>query len=202
MSAGNAPSPIVPRSLKKIKFLDLDPLEIARQFTIIDSRLFSKITAEECLSKAWPKKFNKDMPTFKAIADMSNAVTAWVAMTTVLQPDVRRRVSIVKHFIAIADKCRQLSNFTTLMHIVAGLNCSAVYRLKRTWELVSQRSISTLTFLGNLMSPENNHALYRDALRLVGSPCVPFLGETCRSSAVHRNSDCTCFQACTLRTGS
>jgi len=30
--------------------------------------------------------------------------------------------------------------------------------------------------MGNLMSPENNHAMYRDALRLVGSPCVPFLG--------------------------
>ena len=176
VSAGLTPNPIVPRSLKKIKFLEIDPLEVARQFTIMDSRLFTRITPEECLSKAWPKKFNRGTPTFQAIADMSNAVTAWVAMTIVLQPEARRRVAIVKHFITIADKCRQLSNFTTLMHIVAGLNCSAVYRLKRTWELVSQRAVSTLTFLGNLMSPENNHALYRDALRLVGAPCVPFLG--------------------------
>lgn len=64
------------------------------------------------------------------------------------------------------------------MHIVAGLGSSAIYRLKRTWELVNQRPMATFTFLGNLMSPENNHALYRDALRLVGSPCVPFLGES------------------------
>lgn len=62
------------------------------------------------------------------------------------------------------------------MQIVAGLNCGAVYRLKRTWELVNQRSHSTLTYLSNLMSPENNHALYREALRLVSGACVPFLG--------------------------
>jgi len=63
------------------------------------------------------------------------------------------------------------------MQIIAGLNSGAIYRLRRTWDLVDKRSMSTLTFLGNLMSPENNHALYRDALRLVGSPCVPFLGK-------------------------
>lgn len=74
VSSGNAPAPIVPRNLKKIKLLELDPTEIARQFTIKDSKLFLKITPEECLSKAWPKKFNREMPNFKAITDMSNAV--------------------------------------------------------------------------------------------------------------------------------
>ena len=75
------------------------------------------------------------------------------------------------------------------MQIVAGLNSGAIYRLKRTWELVNQRSMSTLTYLGNLMSPENNHALYRDALRLVGSPCVPFLGRSRLSSLAQ-----SCFE--------
>lgn len=104
LSGGTPPPPILPRNLKKIKFLDVDPLEIARQLTIIDSRLFSKITVEECLNKAWPKKFNnRDMPNFTAIAAMSNAVTGWVAMSIVGQPDLRRRVAVIKHFIAVAD---------------------------------------------------------------------------------------------------
>lgn len=74
VSAGSAPPPIVPRNLKKIKFLDVDPLEIARQFTVMDSKLFSRITVDECLSKAWPKKLGNTMPNFTAIADISNAV--------------------------------------------------------------------------------------------------------------------------------
>jgi son of sevenless-like protein len=76
MSGGILPAPLLPRNFKKIKFLDVDPLEIARQFTIMDSRLFAKITVEECLAKAWPKKFgNKPTPNFTAIADLSNAVS-------------------------------------------------------------------------------------------------------------------------------
>lgn len=76
ISGGVMPPPIVPRNMKKIKFLDVDPLEIARQFTIMDSRLFAKITVDECLAKAWPKKFgDKPTPNFTAIADLSNAVS-------------------------------------------------------------------------------------------------------------------------------
>ena len=83
------------------------------------------------------------------------------------------------------------------MQIVAGLNSGAIYRLKRTWELVNQRSMSTLTFLGNLMSPENNHALYRDALRLVGSPCVPFLGmRPVLASTIQNHTDTDCLHRC------
>jgi son of sevenless-like protein len=92
--------------MKRIKFVEIDPLEIARQLTIMDSKLFAKITPEECLSKAWPKKFNKDTPNFRAIADQSNLLTIWVAMSLVLQPDVRKRALIIKHFIAIADVSR------------------------------------------------------------------------------------------------
>lgn len=70
------PPPILPRNMKKFKFLDVDPLEIARQFTIMDSKLFAKITVDECLAKAWPKNFaNKPTPNFTAIADLSNAVS-------------------------------------------------------------------------------------------------------------------------------
>lgn len=107
VSGGASPPPILPRNLKKIKFLELDPLEIARQLSIIDGKLFSKITTEECLAKAWPKKFNKDMPNFTAITDHSNLVTGWVAMSIVTQPDVRRRAAVIKQFIAIADVRRQ-----------------------------------------------------------------------------------------------
>lgn len=89
--------------MKRIKFVEIDSLEIARQLTIMDSRLFAKITPEECLSKAWPKKFNKDTPNFKAIADQSNLLTIWVAMSVVMQHDVRKRALVIKHFIAIAD---------------------------------------------------------------------------------------------------
>lgn len=70
-----APNPIVPRKLNKIKFLDLDPLEIARQLTIMDSRLCMRITPEECLSKAWPKLFKNECKNITAMISFNNAVS-------------------------------------------------------------------------------------------------------------------------------
>lgn len=74
LAPGPLPAPIVPRNLKKFKLIDIDPLEIARQLTIMDSRLFQRITAQECLSKAWPKQFSTDATNISAMIDMSNAV--------------------------------------------------------------------------------------------------------------------------------
>lgn len=61
--------------MRKLKFIELDPLEIARQLTIKDAALFSKITIQECLGKAWPKQFGSDAPNISTMIDLSNAVS-------------------------------------------------------------------------------------------------------------------------------
>ncbi|KAK4699671.1 hypothetical protein P7C70_g6588, partial [Phenoliferia sp. Uapishka_3] len=73
IAPGSAPPSIVPRNLRKLKFIDIDPLEIARQLTLKDCALFSKITVQECLGKAWPKQFGSDAPNISQMIDLSNA---------------------------------------------------------------------------------------------------------------------------------
>lgn len=75
LAPGPLPQPIVPRNLKKLKLVDIEPLELARQLTIMDGRLFQRITPQECLSKAWPKQFGSEAPNISAMIDMSNAVS-------------------------------------------------------------------------------------------------------------------------------
>ncbi|GAA5959426.1 hypothetical protein JCM21900_006856 [Sporobolomyces salmonicolor] len=176
LAPGPLPPPIVPRNLKKIKFLDLEPLELARQLTIMDGRLFQRITPQECLGKAWPKEFGSEAPNISAMIDMSNAVTRWVTETILAQDDQKKRASIVKHFVAIAERCLSLNNFSTLIHIIAGLNSTPIHRLRRTWETVSQKAMVSLGMLNNIMRPDKNYKEYRDVLRKAAPPCVPFLG--------------------------
>lgn len=64
----------MPRNFRKLKFIDIDPLELARQLTIMDGRLFARITPQECLGKAWPKQYGSEAPNISAMIDMSNAV--------------------------------------------------------------------------------------------------------------------------------
>lgn len=75
LAPGALPSSIVPRNFRKVKFMDIEPLELARQLTIMDGRLFAKITPQECLGKAWPKEYGSEAPNISAMIDMSNAVS-------------------------------------------------------------------------------------------------------------------------------
>ena len=75
------------------------------------------------------------------------------------------------------QRCLGLNNFSTLIHIIAGLNSTPIHRLRRTWETLSQKSMISLEMLNKIMRPDKNYKEYREALRGVAPPCVPFLGE-------------------------
>ncbi|KAI9324097.1 ras guanine nucleotide exchange factor domain-containing protein [Zopfochytrium polystomum] len=172
----DAPPPILPRTLKRIKFLELDALEIARQLTIIESRMYSKIQPTEFLRKAWSEKESDVALNVKAMIAMSNQVSGWVAQGILSEKDQPKRKKLMVHFISIAEKCRALNNFNTLMAILAGLSTAPIHRLRRTWELVPQRSMQALELLRETMDSTKNFSRYRETLHSVNPPCVPFLG--------------------------
>ena len=58
--------------------MDIDPLELARQLTLMDGERFAKITPQECLGKAWPKEYGSDAPNISKMIDMSNCVRCLV----------------------------------------------------------------------------------------------------------------------------
>ena len=103
----STPVPIMPKNMKKLKFLDIDATEFARQLTIIESRLYGKIKPTECLNKTWQKKVSPDAPepaaNVKALILHSNQLTNWVAEMILTQSDVKKRVVVIKHFVSVAD---------------------------------------------------------------------------------------------------
>lgn len=74
------------------------------------------------------------------------------------------------------QRCLSLNNFSTLIHILAGLNSTPIHRLRRTWEVVSHKTMLSLAMLNRVMTPDKNYKEYRDVLRKSAPPCVPFLG--------------------------
>lgn len=175
-----APPPIIPKNMKKLKFLDIDPTEFARQLTIIESRLYSKIRATECLNKTWQKKVGPDEPepaaNVKALILHSNQLTNWVAEMILTQGDVKKRMVVIKQFVNVADKCRALNNYSTLTSIISALGTAPIHRLGRTWGQVSGRTSAILEQMRRLMASTKNFGEYREALHLANPPCIPFFG--------------------------
>lgn len=178
--ANNIPTPIMPKNMKKLKFLDIDVTEFARQLTIIESKLYAKIKPSECLNKTWQKKIAdgepEPAPNVKALILHSNQMTNWVAEMILAQMDVKKRVVVIKHFVSVADKCRGLNNFSTLTSIISALTTAPIARLKRTWDQVPARTNTVLESMRRLMASTKNFGEYREALHAVNPPCIPFFG--------------------------
>ncbi|KAI0014163.1 ras GEF [Xylariaceae sp. FL0662B] len=176
----NVPPPIMPKNMKKLKFLDIDVTEFARQLTIIESKLYGKIKPTECLNKTWQKKVGENetepAPNVKALILHSNQMTNWVAEMILAQMDVKKRVVVIKHFVSVADKCRHLNNFSTLTSIISALGTAPIARLKRTWDQVPARSQAVLETMRRLMASTKNFGEYREALHAANPPCIPFFG--------------------------
>jgi hypothetical protein len=155
--------------------LDFDPLEMARQFTIIESRLFCTIQPEELLALEWMKKAGKGV-NVKAMATLSNDLTNLVTDTVLQVEDAKRRAVIIKQWVKIAAKCVELDNYDSLMAILASLNSTTVLRLKRTWELISTKTKARFDELKAVTDFSKNYAALRQRLHDHVAPCIPFVG--------------------------
>lgn len=108
--------------------------------------------------------------------DSFNDVSKWVATEIVTGANEKKRAATMKYFITVGQYCRKLQNFNALMAIVAGLNGSAVHRLKKSWDLVPQKKRDAFEELKQIMSQQNNYSTLRNLLHSVDPPCIPYLG--------------------------
>lgn len=156
--------------------LDFDPLELARQFTLKESRMFCSILPEELIAQEWTKKSGSLAVNVRAMSALSTDLAHLVAETILAQEDSKRRAAVIKHWIKIADRCLELNNYDSLMAIMCTMNASTIIRLKKTWELVSARTKQVLEHLRSVIDVSKNHAVLRARLRGHVPPCLPFLG--------------------------
>lgn len=169
------PRPIRPKTAT-FSFLDLHPLEVARQLTLIEFKLFEKITPQELSHQAWNKKNAKDIaPNVTALIERCNEIAYWVATEIVLTPNLKQRISVLARFIAIAEICYEFRNWNTLMELMVGLNLGCVTRLKKTWEGLPKHAISAFEQLSKVTSSSQNYVHYREALAAKELPFAPNL---------------------------
>ncbi|EIW72489.1 hypothetical protein TREMEDRAFT_25574 [Tremella mesenterica DSM 1558] len=164
-------------SLNKVPITEFDTLELARQLTIMESRLFCFVAPEDLLQTAGGKgRKSKSVKELKDLSTMSNQITGWVADNILDEMDAKKRASLLKFYIKLADKCLTLQNFSTMFAVLAGLNSSTILRLKKTWDALPAKYRLMMERLRGVIEHTKNHQAYRARLRDAVGPCLPFLG--------------------------
>lgn len=156
--------------------LEWSPKEIARQFTLIDFDLFTQIHPRECLLGCNKEEIEIKAPNIARVIHRFNGISKWVCKMIVQEELLSRRCRMLQCFIDILKNLIDLKNYSSSMAIYAGLKETAIYRLKKTWEFISDDHKELFEECGELLSVAQKFKNLREALKLVSPPCIPYFG--------------------------
>ncbi|XP_043941161.1 ras-specific guanine nucleotide-releasing factor RalGPS2 [Protopterus annectens] len=158
--------------------LKVTPEEYASQITLMDIPVFKAIQPEELSSCGWNKKEKHSLaPNVVAFTRRFNQVSFWVVREILHAQTLKIRAEVLSHYIKTAKKLYELNNLHALMAVVSGLQSAPIYRLTKTWSLLSRKDKAMFEKLEYLISKEYNYKRLRDFISsLKMTPCIPYLG--------------------------
>ncbi|KAJ7398906.1 ras-specific guanine nucleotide-releasing factor RalGPS1-like protein [Pitangus sulphuratus] len=173
--------------------LKVTPEEYAGQITLMDVPVFKAIQPEELASCGWNKKEKySSAPNAVAFTRRFNHVSFWVVREILHAQTLKIRAEVLSHYIKTAKKLYELNNLHALMAVVSGLQSAPIFRLTKTWALLSRKDKATFDKLEYVMSKEDNYKRLRDYISsLKMTPCIPYLDCWYRSgegSVLHRQN--------------
>jgi hypothetical protein len=175
---GPAPEPIVPKNIfhPKLSLDDVVEIEIARQMTIVQYNIFSKVTPPEMCKKWWTAdEADIRSPNVRTMLRHWSRVQRWVLWQVVRQDNVKSRQRAFDRMVRIAECLRQLNNFDGLFAFYAGLSSKFLAPFtanhKRFIDLTSK--LREEKYQG-----EDSYQASLQKLEQNREPCIPYLKYT------------------------
>eukprot|EP01132_Coremiostelium_polycephalum_P008012 gene8012-9857_t len=179
----NPPEPKVPKNIfsPQLTLAHIDELEIARQLTLIEYRIFRNIPPPEFLVRvtSYGGEFQYNMatsPNLITFLNRSTDVSKWVQYMILTQDNKKSRSKMIDKFIKIMECLRTLNNFQTLHSVYLGLQkiYTSSENTQNTVDLFTIRAKEIMTEHDNLFSRNDKFKTYREVLGSA-KPCIPLV---------------------------
>ncbi|KAL3047512.1 hypothetical protein OYC64_021667 [Pagothenia borchgrevinki] len=158
--------------------LKVTPEEYAGQITLMDAPVFKAIQPEELSSCGWNKKEkHSSSPNVVAFTRRFNQTSFWVVREILHAQTLKIRAEVLSLYIRTAKKLCDMNNLHAVMAVVSALQSAPIFRLTKTWALLSRKDKATFDRLDYLMSKEDNYKRLRDFISSQSMvSCIPYLG--------------------------
>ncbi|SMN20151.1 similar to Saccharomyces cerevisiae YLR310C CDC25 Membrane bound guanine nucleotide exchange factor (GEF or GDP-release factor) [Maudiozyma saulgeensis] len=168
--------------LDSIKFniTDMNPLEIAKQITLIESYLFNNIEQFELVNH---KNLNL-CPHIMLVMNFTNQLSNYV-IESILEENISLsfRVSRLNVWLRIALSSLYFRNFNSLASIMTAVQSPSISRIKPIWNSLNNKDKKLFEYLARIVYPNHNYKVYREKLKQITDdaealkpslPTVPF----------------------------
>ncbi|KAJ2778830.1 Ras guanine nucleotide exchange factor bud5 [Coemansia interrupta] len=156
--------------------LNINPVDVACQLTIIESSCYCQIQPHELLNKEFSRRPDSTALNVRQMSRWSTQISRWASMLILSEITPERRCRLLKYFINLGIQLLALKNYDAVMAIKGAIYCAGVMRLKRTWSLLPKKFTIMCRRLLDAMDSDHNYANYRELLRKSQPPLLPFLG--------------------------
>ena len=90
--------------LSSVHVSEFEPIELARQLTLMESSLFCQIQPNEMIGQEFKKKVGSSTAVHvKAMIHRSTQITKWVSDTILNESDAKKRAHMIKFWIKVGD---------------------------------------------------------------------------------------------------
>ncbi|KAJ6242096.1 ras guanine nucleotide exchange factor i-related [Anaeramoeba flamelloides] len=178
-STQEIPEPKVPKNIfsPTLSIFDIDEIEVARQITLIDFEMFSQIKPAELLNCAWSKpRLKHRAKNILRLIERFNNLSNYLIHLILEKERVKQRVKAIQKIINIAEALYNLNNFNSLNSVLSALASSAVHRLSFTFNELPNKHLEVLNNLKEFMKGDSSYKNYRESLKAINPPCIPFMG--------------------------
>ncbi|CAH02767.1 mitotic regulator LTE1 [Kluyveromyces lactis] len=166
-----------------------DSKSVANQLTLIEKEILSEVDWKDLLDLTMSEQLpqftswlqllvqNENLSGIDLAIARFNLTVDWIISEIVMTQDIRLRRNTIQRFIHIAEHCKELQNYNTLMEIILALNSIVVQKFTETWRLVEPGDLLTWETLKAIPSLEKNYSNIRQLIDEVEplSGCIPFI---------------------------
>ncbi|KAH3767711.1 protein son of sevenless [Pelomyxa schiedti] len=153
-------------------WIDVHPVEFARQLTLREFDVFNRIKPTECFGLAWTKKeAATNSPHILQMTQEFNKIGTWVVSAILKHPKEKDRQKVIKRLLQICSALKDIHNYNGLIAVISGLGSRSIFRLKKSW---TEKTTASFNEFSHLL--ENNYREMRELLNNTNPPCLPYLG--------------------------
>ncbi|SCU99479.1 LAME_0G03334g1_1 [Lachancea meyersii CBS 8951] len=159
-----------------LNLVELNPLEVAKQFSLIESAMFVAVNPGELLNQnpAVRKKNSSACPDIELIIDFSNLLSNYV-IESIVAPKLalKARVNRLTAWLSVALSSLYFRNFNSVATIMTALQSHILARLTSIWDSLSDKHAELFRYLSKIIHPSKNYNVYRAKLQKLATGFVP-----------------------------